>query len=108
MKTNTLSTSQIVSALAALGQESRLAIFRLLVQAGQTGCTPSQLAESLNMPAATLSFHIKTLTAAGLIHPEQLGRSITYRAEYENMQSILHYLTDNCCGKPAHCQDLCC
>ncbi len=107
MKTNTLNSTQIVMALAALAQESRLAIFRLLVQAGQAGSTPSQLAESLAMPAATLSFHLKTLSAAGLIRAEQLGRSIIYRAEYENMQDLIQYLTHNCCGKSNACPDLC-
>lgn len=91
----------VVKALAALAQPSRLQIFRGLVVAGQEGATPGALAESLAMPATTLSFHLKELLGAGLVSQERSGRHLIYRAEYERMNEVLAYLTANCCqGEP--------
>lgn len=84
--------------LAALAQETRLAIFRTLVQAGPQGLNPGVLAEKLAIAQATLSFHLKELRHAGLIHARQESRFIFYSADFEAMNSLLGFLTDNCCG----------
>lgn len=86
------------AALAALGQPTRLAVFRLLVEAGPDGCTPGTIAERLSLPGATLSFHLKELSAAGLIEGEAHGRSISYRADFAAMKGLVAFLTHNCCG----------
>lgn len=91
----------VIKALAALAQANRLQIFRALVVAGKAGATPGTLAESLVMPAATLSFHLKELLGAGLVSQERSGRNLIYRAEFGRMNGLLTYLTANCCqGKP--------
>jgi DNA-binding transcriptional ArsR family regulator len=87
-----------VRALGALAQSSRLAVYRLLVQAGPDGVAASELAERLGIPANTLSFHLKTLSHADLVQARQEGRFIYYSANYEQMNSLLEFLTDNCCG----------
>jgi ArsR family transcriptional regulator len=89
-------------ALAALGQATRLSVFRLLVEAGPEGRMAGDIAEALSLPGATLSFHLKELSAAGLIQGEQQGRFICYRADFEQMNDLIDFLTSNCCGgKPA-------
>ncbi len=87
-----------VTALAALAQASRLAVFRLLVQAAPDGAFPGDIATQLDLPPNTLSFHLKTLAHAGLVSTEQQGRYIRYRANTAQMQHLVGYLTDNCCG----------
>lgn len=87
-----------VKALAALAQESRLAVFRLLVQAGPEGMAASKIAEALGMPPSSLSFHLKELVHANLIVPRQEGRFIIYAAQFETMHALLAFLTENCCG----------
>ena len=89
--------TDVVRALAALAQEARLRIFRALVVAGPTGLTPGELAEQLGVAPATLSFHLKELTNAGLITQERQGRNLIYRAAFATMQALLDYLTQNCC-----------
>lgn len=86
-----------IKALAALAQPARLQLFRLLVVAGQQGLTPGAMAEQLGLPAATLSFHLKELTNAGLISRQRDGRYLIYRAAFEQMNALLGYLTENCC-----------
>ena len=88
-------------ALAALGQATRLSVFRLLVEAGPDGRMVGEIAESLALPGATLSFHLKELSAAGLIHGETRGRFICYRANFDTMQNLVEFLTRNCCGGDA-------
>jgi ArsR family transcriptional regulator, arsenate/arsenite/antimonite-responsive transcriptional repressor len=90
-----------VAALGALAQESRLDVFRLLVQAGPAGLPAGQIAERLNLPAATLSFHLNQLKHAGLVSFRRESRSLIYAAEYAVMNSLLAYLTENCCGGEA-------
>lgn len=85
-------------ALAALGQATRLSVFRLLVEAGPQGSMPSEIAEALSLPSTTLSFHLKELTAAGLIQREPRGRYICYRADFDAMNGLIEFLTRNCCG----------
>ena len=85
-------------ALAALGQETRLSVFRLLVRAGHGGKLAGYIAEALSLPGATLSFHLKALAAAGLVSSEQSGRTIRYRADLAAMDALVGYLTENCCA----------
>ena len=92
-----MNSNDAVSALAALAQETRLAVFRLLVQAGDEGIAAGDIAQQLAVPAATLSFHLKELAYAGMIASEQLGRNVIYRANYAAMDDLIAYLTDNCC-----------
>lgn len=93
-----------VTALAALAQETRLDIFRLLVQAGPGGLPAGQLGERLGLPSATLSFHLKELRHAGLVSFQRESRSLIYSAEFSSMNALLAYLTENCCqGDPAAC-----
>lgn len=87
-----------VTALAALAQTSRLSVFRLLVSAAPTGALPSEIAAQLEIPANTLSFHLKALLHADLASMEQQGRNVRYRANLEHMQQLLGYLTENCCS----------
>lgn len=91
----------VVKALAALAQSSRLEIFRSLVVAGEDGLTPSVLAELLGVAPNTLSFHLKELMHADLVSQERIGRNLVYRAQYDRMNAVLGYLTQNCCrGQP--------
>ncbi len=93
-----------IAALAALAQESRLDVFRLLVQVGEDGLPPGQICEQLGLPSATLSFHLKELKHAGLVTFRREGRSLIYMAAYDAMNELLGYLTENCCqGNPAAC-----
>lgn len=89
--------NEVIKALAALGQPVRLKVFRALVVAGQAGLTPGVLGETLGVPAATLSFHLKELVAAGLVTQERASRNLIYRADYDRMNGLLGYLTENCC-----------
>jgi len=86
-----------VSALAALAQLNRLEIFRSLVVQGPVGLTPAALSERLGIPAATLSFHLKELLRADLVSQERSGRNLIYRVQFERMNSLLGFLTQNCC-----------
>lgn len=97
--------SQAVRALAALAQESRLETFRLLVRAGTDGVPAGKIAEELGVPAATMSFHLKELTNAGLVEQRREGRSIIYSLQVEAMQSLLAFLVEDCCqGQPHLCE----
>jgi DNA-binding transcriptional ArsR family regulator len=99
-----METTTAVTALAALAQETRLSIFRLLVEAGPEGMPAGRLAEILSVPGATLSFHLKELAHARLISPRQEGRFIYYSADFEQMAALMSYLTQNCCrGMPEEC-----
>jgi DNA-binding transcriptional ArsR family regulator len=88
---------EVIRALAALGQPQRLKIFRALVVGGNHGRTPGKLVESLGIPAATLSFHLKELVNSGLVTQERASRNLIYRAAYDRVNSLLGYLTENCC-----------
>jgi ArsR family transcriptional regulator, arsenate/arsenite/antimonite-responsive transcriptional repressor len=94
-----MEATQAVAALAALAQDTRLGIFRLLVQAGAEGLPAGHIGETLGgVPSATLSFHLNQLRQAGLIRFRREGRSLIYAAEYGAMTALLGYLTENCCG----------
>jgi DNA-binding transcriptional ArsR family regulator len=87
-----------VEALGALAQEHRLALFRLLVQAGDKGMAAGAIAEKLGVPNSSLSFHLAQLRTAGLILQERQHRSLIYRANYPAMNALVAYLMENCCG----------
>lgn len=90
-----------VSTLAALAQGARLRVFRALVGAAPEGVTPSALTSMLDIPASTLSFHLKELARAGLVTIEREGRNLHYRPALDHMNELLAYLTDHCChGQP--------
>jgi ArsR family transcriptional regulator, arsenate/arsenite/antimonite-responsive transcriptional repressor len=93
-----METTQAIQALSALAQESRLSIFRLLVQAGPDGLAAGSIGEKLDLPPATLSFHLAGLTRAGLAQSRQDGRFVIYSANFDCMNTLVGYLTENCCG----------
>ena len=95
---NQVDSAGAISALGALAQEHRLALFRLLVQAGDTGMAAGAIAEALGVPPSSLSFHLAQLSRAGLVAQERRHRSIIYRADYAAMNALLGYLTENCCA----------
>lgn len=93
-----------VTAFAALAQESRLAVLRLLIQNGPDGLTPGVIGEQLELPAPTLSFHLKTLAQAGLVIGTPEGRFVRYRAAMPAVNALIAFLTENCCqGQLSRC-----
>lgn len=90
--------NQAIDALAALAQETRLKVYRLLVEAGPKGLPAGQIGEQLDLPPATLSFHLANLARAGLARSRQAGRFVIYSADYDNMNALIGYLTEKCCG----------
>lgn len=86
-----------ISVLAALAQETRLDIFRLLVRAGEEGMAAGAIGDALSIPAATLSFHLKELKNAGTVRCLREGRSLIYSADFDTMTTFLGFLTENCC-----------
>src|SRR5689334_4965029 len=99
-----MDTKRAVASLAALAQDSRLSIFRLLVEAGPTGLSVGEIGSSLRVAPATLSFHLMELYHAALVTTRQDGRFIYYSANYEQMNGLLGFLTENCCAR----DDTCC
>lgn len=93
----------IVDALAALAQETRLKTYRLLVQQGNSGLAAGEIAASLDVSPATLSFHLKELSRAGLVKARQEGRFVYYAADFAAMTKVIGYLTENCCGDGVSC-----
>jgi ArsR family transcriptional regulator, arsenate/arsenite/antimonite-responsive transcriptional repressor len=93
----------VVASLAALAQPLRLKVFRALVVAGPRGLTPGAMSEGAGVPSATLSFHLKELMASGLVTQQRDGRFLIYRADFERMNGLLAYLTENCCEGNACC-----
>jgi len=93
-----MQTKTAIISLAALAHDSRLAVFRLLVQAGPEGMAASKISEALEIPPSSLSFHLKELSHAGLLTGTQDGRYIHYAANYDAMNGLITFLTENCCG----------
>jgi ArsR family transcriptional regulator len=92
-----MENKEVIRALAALAHDLRLEVFRALVVVGEQGITPGTMAEHLDVPAATLSFHLKELANAGLVTQERQGRNLIYRASLEHMNGLLGYLAAHCC-----------
>ncbi len=92
-----MKSSEAIDALGALASESRLAVFRLLVKRGPKGFTPSELVERLDVPAPTLSFHLKELANAGLVTSRREGRNLYYGPNVRHMNALVGFLTENCC-----------
>src|SRR5271157_3000744 len=93
-----MKTQNAVTALAALAQDNRLDVFRLLVQAGPDGLPAGRVAEALGLAPNTLSFHFDRLRNAGLVTVRREGRSLIYAARFDTMRSLVRYLTENCCA----------
>jgi ArsR family transcriptional regulator, arsenate/arsenite/antimonite-responsive transcriptional repressor len=104
-----MDTKHVVAALTALAQDSRLAIFRLLVQAGPHGLAATKIAEGVGISPSSLSFHLKELLHANMVMQTRDGRSLIYSANFETMNGLLGFLTENCCGgnacSPVHISD---
>ena len=103
-----MDAAAVVGALGALAQEHRLAVFRLLVQAGDEGMPAGAIAEALGIPNSSLSFHLPQLSRAGLIRQERQSRSLIYTADYAAMNTLLGSLTENCCAGAACAPDTAC
>ena len=104
-----METNSAVTALAALAQETRLTVYRLLVQAGPDGLAAGRIADALGVSPATLSFHLKALTQGGLVSARNDSRYVIYRADYAAMNGLMAYLTENCCaGAPCAVDAPCC
>jgi ArsR family transcriptional regulator len=93
-----METKQIVAALSALAQESRLAVFRLLVQAGPAGMAATKISEQVGVPPSSLSFHLKEMLHADLVTSRQESRFVIYSANFQTMNGLIGFLTENCCG----------
>jgi DNA-binding transcriptional ArsR family regulator len=93
-----MKNTQAISAFLALGQETRLNVFRLIVQRGDEGLTPGEIIEKLGIPNATLSFHLKDLVDADLLLAERQSRNLIYRPNAQQVQKLSEFLLDNCCG----------
>jgi len=105
-----MKTKDIIAALAALAQDSRLAIFRLLVQAGPVGLAAGKISESTGVSPSSLTFHMKELTHSGMVTSRNEGRSVIYAANFVTMKNLILFLTENCCdGDPgvASCNPIC-
>jgi ArsR family transcriptional regulator len=101
--------SDAIAALASLAQESRLGIFRLLVQRGPDGLAAGDIGDRLGLPSPTLSFHLHHLRHAGLLKARRESRSIIYSADFKSMASLMAYLTENCCaGRAELCAPAAC
>ncbi len=103
-----MDTDSAVTALGALAQEHRLALFRLLVQAGEGGMPAGAIADALQVPNSSLSFHLAQLRRAGLVTQERQSRSLVYRADYPAMNALVGYLSENCCGGTACAPEAAC
>jgi DNA-binding transcriptional ArsR family regulator len=99
--------SDVIAALAALAQDSRLAIYRLLVKRGPEGYAAGEIGERLKIAGPSLSFHLKELAHAGLVTARKDGRFIFYSAHFERMNDLVGYLTENCCSQGAVCAPVC-
>jgi ArsR family transcriptional regulator len=105
--TGSMQKKNVLTALGALSQETRLDLFRLLVTVGPEGLPAGVIADRLGVLPASLSFHLAQLVHAGLITQRRLGRQLIYSAEYGAMNDLLAYLTENCCGQGISCAPVC-
>ena len=93
-----MNSADAISALSGLANEHRLAVYRLLVQTGPEGLPAGEIAEALDLPQSSLSFHLAHLKRAGLVTQRRESRSLIYAADFDGMNALVSYLTDNCCG----------
>jgi|SRR5690242_18279015 DNA-binding transcriptional ArsR family regulator len=101
-----MKTGDAIAALGSLAQDTRLSVYRLLVKRGPEGLPAGAIAEALDVPASSLSFHLHQLMHAGLVTQERQSRQLIYAANYERMNALVSYLTENCCGG-ASCTPVC-
>jgi DNA-binding transcriptional ArsR family regulator len=102
-----MNPEQIIAALGALAHETRLRVFRMLVERGPDGLPAGVIAQRLNMPPSSLTFHLRHLTQAGLINQRRLSRQLIYAADFAVMNGLVGYLTENCCGGAESCAPVC-
>jgi|SRR5580658_3030062 ArsR family transcriptional regulator len=102
-----MESRQVVDALGALAHEHRLAIYRMLVEAGDEGLCAGEIAENLKVPPSSLTFHTQALVRAGLATQRRLGRQLFYVADFMSINALVGYLTENCCGRGADCGPSC-
>jgi DNA-binding transcriptional ArsR family regulator len=102
-----MNSKDVVESLAALAQDSRLGVYRLLVKRGPEGFAAGDIAERLKIPSPTLSFHLKALSHAGLLTIRKESRFIYYSANFERMNAVIGYLTENCCSLGSVCTTSC-
>ena len=103
-----MEAQQAIAALGALSHETRLAVFRLLVQRGPDGLSAGAIAQALGLLPSSLTFHLQQLTHAGLITRRRLSRQLIYATDFAAMNALMGYLTENCCGGGASCAPVCC
>ena len=102
-----METKQTIEALGALAHEHRLAIYRMLVEAGPAGRSAGVIAERLGVPPSSLTFHTQTLVRSGLATQHRVGRQLIFAADFAAMNEVVGYLTSNCCGQGAECRPAC-
>lgn len=102
-----MNSREAVESLAALAQDSRLSVYRFLVKRGPEGFAVGELADRLKIPGPTLSFHLKALSRAGLVMSRKESRFIYYSANFERMNDLVGYLTENCCSLGSDCSTSC-
>ena len=107
MRGNGVDAQQIIVALGALAHETRLAVFRMLVERGPDGLPAGAISERLSLPPSSLTFHLQQLTAAGLITQRRVSRQIIYATDFDAMNRVGGYLTENCCGNAEACAPAC-
>ena len=102
-----MDAKQVIAALGALAHETRLAVFRMLVERGPDGLPAGAMSESLGLPPSSLTFHLQQLTTAGLISQRRVSRQIIYATDFDAMNRVVGYLTENCCGTAGVCAPIC-
>lgn len=102
-----MDAKQAIAALGALAHETRLAVFRMLVQRGPEGLPAGAIASALDVPPSSLTFHLQQLLHAGLVTQRRLSRQIIYATDFAAMNAVVAYLTENCCGTGAACAPSC-
>jgi DNA-binding transcriptional ArsR family regulator len=102
-----MDAKEVIGALGALAHETRLAVFRMLVERGPDGLPAGVMSESLGLPPSSLSFHLQQLTAAGLITQRRVSRQLIYATDFDAMNQVVGYLTENCCGSAEACAPAC-
>ena len=103
-----MDATQTITALGALAHETRLAVFRMLVQRGPEGLPAGAIAQALELPPSSLTFHLKLLLHAGLVTQRRASRQLIYATDYTTMNEVVAYLTENCCGQGTACAPACC